>query len=170
MWSVRFRVRSGTHEGRRSADAWRWWTSTRGSAWQSMRRASTARSTCWTSWENSLQNEGFRPYLRSDNGSEFTADAVRDWLGRRGREDALHRARESLGEWIRGVVQRKASRRVAKRRDLLHASRGPRSSPSGGAGEYNHFRPHSSLGYRPPAPEAVQWPAASRLGPERGLA
>ena len=24
--------------------------------------------------------------------------------------------------------------------------------------EYNTFRPHSSLGYRPPAPEAVQWP------------
>jgi hypothetical protein len=24
--------------------------------------------------------------------------------------------------------------------------------------EYNTFRPHSSLGYRPPAPETVQWP------------
>jgi putative transposase len=24
--------------------------------------------------------------------------------------------------------------------------------------EYNPFRPHSSLGYRPPAPETVQWP------------
>ncbi len=24
--------------------------------------------------------------------------------------------------------------------------------------EYNTFRPHSALGYRPPAPEAVQWP------------
>ena len=28
--------------------------------------------------------------------------------------------------------------------------------------EYNTIRPHSSLGYRPPAPEAIQpWPAAS---------
>jgi len=25
---------------------------------------------------------------------------------------------------------------------------------------YNTIRPHSSLGYKPPAPEAVQWPAA----------
>ena len=24
--------------------------------------------------------------------------------------------------------------------------------------EYNMFRPHSSLGYRPPAPEAIEWP------------
>ena len=24
--------------------------------------------------------------------------------------------------------------------------------------EYNTCRPHSSLGYRPPAPETVQWP------------
>ena len=24
---------------------------------------------------------------------------------------------------------------------------------------YNTIRPHSSLGYKPPAPEAVQWPA-----------
>ena len=25
---------------------------------------------------------------------------------------------------------------------------------------YNTKRPHSSLGYRPPAPEAIQWPAS----------
>jgi transposase InsO family protein len=24
--------------------------------------------------------------------------------------------------------------------------------------DYNQIRPHSSLGYRPPAPEAVEWP------------
>ena len=29
--------------------------------------------------------------------------------------------------------------------------------------DYNRIRPHSSLGYRPPAPEAVEWP----LGPTR---
>ena len=26
--------------------------------------------------------------------------------------------------------------------------------------EYNTFRPHSSLGYRPPAPETVPWPGS----------
>jgi transposase InsO family protein len=28
--------------------------------------------------------------------------------------------------------------------------------------EYNTFRPHSSLDYRPPAPEMVQWPPGPR--------
>jgi len=26
---------------------------------------------------------------------------------------------------------------------------------------YNTARPHSSLGYRPPAPQAIQWPSCS---------
>jgi hypothetical protein len=31
--------------------------------------------------------------------------------------------------------------------------------------DYNWIRPHSSLGYRPPAPEAVEWPlGATRQG------
>jgi putative transposase len=29
--------------------------------------------------------------------------------------------------------------------------------------EYNTFRPHSALGYRPPAPGAVQWPHTTGL-------
>ena len=28
---------------------------------------------------------------------------------------------------------------------------------------YNAIRPHSSLGYRPPAPEVVPWPASPAL-------
>ena len=30
--------------------------------------------------------------------------------------------------------------------------------------EYNTFRPHSALGYRPPAPEAMQWPILNTTG------
>ena len=37
--------------------------------------------------------------------------------------DALHRARESLGEWLQRVVQREAPGRVAERGDLLRADR-----------------------------------------------
>lgn len=29
--------------------------------------------------------------------------------------------------------------------------------------EYNHLRPHGSLGYRPLAPKAVEWPVGSRV-------
>ncbi len=28
---------------------------------------------------------------------------------------------------------------------------------------YNTVRPHSSLGYKPPAPEVLSWPASSKL-------
>ena len=47
-------------------------------------------------------------------------------LDRRGRcQDRLHRARQSVGERFRGEFQRSASRRTARRRDLLHVERGP---------------------------------------------
>ncbi len=37
--------------------------------------------------------------------------------------------------------------------------------------EYNTIRPHSSLGYRPPAPEAVQWrpPAFASVRPSEAF-
>jgi FMN phosphatase YigB (HAD superfamily) len=33
---------------------------------------------------------------------------------------------------------------------------------------YNTLRPHSPLGYRPPAPEAVSWPAGAPPRPSAG--
>lgn len=32
---------------------------------------------------------------------------------------------------------------------------------------YNTLRPHSSLGYRPPAPEAITWPASPPMAQMR---
>ncbi len=58
-------------------------------------------------------------YIRSDNGPEFTAKAVREWLGRIGVKTLYIEP----GRWRR---------------------------------EYNTFRPHSALGYRPPAPETIE--------------
>src|SRR5665811_455239 len=40
-------------------------------------------------------------------------------------ENRVHRAGQPLGEWIRGELQRQASRRTARRRDLLHVEGGP---------------------------------------------
>jgi transposase InsO family protein len=34
--------------------------------------------------------------------------------------------------------------------------------------EYNHLRPHSSLGGRPPAPETIVWPELNRPGFDGG--
>ena len=42
-------------------------------------------------------------HLRSDNGPEFCAQAVKTWLGRAA-QDAVHRAGQPLGERLRRVV------------------------------------------------------------------
>jgi len=96
---------------------------------------------------------GTPEYIRSDNGSEFTAKAVREWLGRLGVR-TLFIAPGS--PWENGYVESF----IGKFRDellngevfdtLLEA----RVVTEAWRRDYNHHRPHSSLGYRPPAPEA----------------
>ena len=63
-------------------------------------------------------------HVRSDNGPEFTARAVREWLGRVGIEDALHRARGTVGERLHRVLQRKDERRAAGQGGLLNNAGG----------------------------------------------
>ena len=107
-------------------------------------------------------------HIRSDNGPEFTAKAVREWLGRVG-VGTLYI--EPGSPWENGYVESFNGKLSDELLDgevfdtLLEAKvlieRWRRS--------YNTVRPHSSLRYRPPAPEAiVPWtPAfgASLLGP-----
>ena len=44
---------------------------------------------------------GVPDYVRSDNGPEFTAHRVRDWLETRRGEDVVHRTWFTLGERLR---------------------------------------------------------------------
>jgi putative transposase len=111
---------------------------------------------------------GVPEHIRSDNGPEFTAKAVREWLGRVG-VGTLYI--EPGSPWENGYIESfngKLSDELLDREvfdTLLEAKvlieRWRRA--------YNTVRPHSSLRYRPPAPEAiVPWtPAfgASLLGP-----
>jgi putative transposase len=111
---------------------------------------------------------GVPEHIRSDNGPEFTAKAVREWLGRVGVRTLYI---EPGSPWENGYVESfngKLSDELLDREvfdTLLEAKvlieRWRRA--------YNTVRPHSSLRYRPPAPEAiVPWtPAfgAALLGP-----
>ena len=65
-------------------------------------------------------DRGVPEYIRSDNGSEFTAQAVRDWLKAVGVRTLYIEPGRPLGEWICGELQRKTERRAPQRRDLRH--------------------------------------------------
>jgi putative transposase len=111
---------------------------------------------------------GAPEHIRSDNGPEFTAKAVKEWLGRVG---ATTLYIEPGSPWENGYIESFNGKLTDELLDgevfdtLLEA----RVLIERYRALYNTVRPHSSLGYRPPAPEAiVAWtPAlgASLLGP-----
>ena len=107
-------------------------------------------------------HRGIPAHIRSDNGPEFTAEAVRDWLSRLGVGTLFIEPGSPWEKRLRRELQRQAERRAAEWRDLLHAEGGEGAHREMAAGVHR-LRPHSSLGYRPPAPEAT-WlkPAALR--------
>jgi putative transposase len=98
-------------------------------------------------------DRGVPEYIRSDNGAEFTARAVRDWLNAVGVRTLYI---EPGSPWQNGFIE---SFNGKLRDELLN---GEIFDTLGEAKvlterwrrEYNQQRPHSSLGYRPPAPEA----------------
>jgi len=93
-------------------------------------------------------------YLRSDNGSEFTARTVRDWLERVGVKTLYI---EPGSPWENGYIE---SFNGKLRDELLNGEVFDTLLEAKVLVErwrrhYNTHRPHSSLGYRPPAPETI---------------
>ena len=98
---------------------------------------------------------GTPEHIRSDNGSEFTALAVRDWLKRL---DVQTLYIEPGSPWENGYNE---SFNGKLRDELLNVEifdtlLEARILTERWRREYNTIRPHSALGYRPPAPET--WP------------
>ncbi|MEE9574204.1 MAG: IS3 family transposase, partial [Candidatus Neomarinimicrobiota bacterium] len=97
---------------------------------------------------------GIPEHIRSDNGSEFTAKAVRKWLKALGVTTLYitpgspweNGYNESFNGKLRDeVLNVEIFDTLLEAKVLIERWRQ----------HYNHVRPHSSLGYRPPAPEAV---------------
>ena len=101
-----------------------------------------------------MATRGVPEHIRSDNGPEMTARVVRTWLKRVGVKTLFI---EPGSPWENGYVE---SFNGKLRDELLARERFDTLKEAKVLVErwrrhYNTERPHSSLGYRPPAPEAV---------------
>ena len=97
---------------------------------------------------------GVPAYIRSDNGPEFIAAAVRDWISAVGAQTAYI---TPGSPWENGYVE---SFNARLRDELLNGEifyslREAQIIIEEWRHHYNTKRPHSSLGYKPPAPESI---------------
>ncbi len=95
---------------------------------------------------------GIPEHIRSDNGPEFTAKEVRKWLARLGVKTLYI---EPGSPWENGYVEsfNGKLRDELLNREIFATLTEAKVLIEQWRKEYNHVRPHSSLGYRPPAPE-----------------
>ena len=110
---------------------------------------------------------GVPQYIRSDNGPEFTALAVREWLQKVGVKTLFI---EPGSPWENGYIEsfNGKLRDELLNGEIFYTLKEAQVVIEHWRHEYNHVRPHSSLGYRPPAPEAVL-PVGAGSAPLRQL-
>jgi len=104
---------------------------------------------------------GVPEHIRSDNGPEFIANAVKEWLSQAGCRTLYiepgspweNSYIESFNGKLRDeCLNQEVFRNIAEARQVVENWRH----------EYNHYRPHSSLGYLSPAAFAAHTGSSSR--------
>jgi len=97
--------------------------------------------------------KGVPEHIRSDNGPEFTSKAVREWLPKVGVKTLFI---EPGSPWENGYIEsfNGKLRDELLNREIFYSLKEVQILTERWRQEYNTLRPHSSLGYRPPAPEA----------------
>jgi putative transposase len=113
-----------------------------------------------------VRERGAPAHIRSDNGPEFIAKGIRAWMSGAGLE-ALYI--EPGAPWENGYAESFNSK---VRDELLNAEEfgsllEARVLAKEWKREYNHVRPHSSLGYRTPAEFGAIVPRADSAAPRR---
>ena len=101
-----------------------------------------------------MARRGVPNHIRSDNRPGFTAMEVRKWLSRAGAK-TLYIEPES--PWENGYVEsfNGKCRDESLDREISYTSKEVQVLTEQCRKTYNHVRPHSSLGYRPPASQTV---------------
>ena len=105
---------------------------------------------------------GVPDHIRSDNGSEFTAKSIRAWLPRLGVK-ALYITPGS--PWENGYNESFNGRLRDEllNGEIFYTLKEAQVIIERWRHHYNHIRPHSSLGYKPPAPLASPKERASAI-------
>ena len=110
---------------------------------------------------------GVPAHIRSDNGPEFVAKAVREWIAAVGAKTAYI---APGSPWENGYIESFNARLRDELLDgeIFYSLKEAQIVIESWRRHYNAIRPHESLGYRPPAPEVfvpalAAWPSA-RLG------
>jgi len=115
-----------------------------------------------------MLERGIPEHIRSDNGPEFIARELRQWLGRVGTQ-TLYIERGS--PWENGYCEsfNGKLRDECLNGEIFYSLKEAQILIERWRVEYNTERPHSALGYRPPAPVAAFRPAASSISQPRAV-
>ena len=97
---------------------------------------------------------GVPGHIRSDNGPEFIAKAVQAWIGTVGAKTAYI---EPGSPWENGYNEsfNGKLRDECLNGEMFYSLKEAQIIIERWRQHYNKVRPHSSLGYKPPAPQAV---------------
>ena len=97
---------------------------------------------------------GVPAYIRSDNGPEFVAQTVRDWIAAVGASTAYI---EPGSPWENGYCEsfNARFRDELLNGEIFYSLKEAQILIEQWRRHYNTKRPHSALGYRPPAPETT---------------
>ena len=107
--------------------------------------------------------KGLPQYIRSDNGPEFVATQLRKWLGSLGVSTLFI---EPGSPWENGYIEsfNGKFRDEYLTGELFDTLKEAQILTERWRRHYNSIRPHSSLGYRPPAPESFSPPPFGLYG------
>lgn len=100
---------------------------------------------------------GIPGHIRSDNGPEFIAKALREWIALVGAKTAYIMPGSP---WENGYCESFNSklRDELLNGEVFYTLKEAKIIIESWRKHYNTVRPHSSLGYKPPAPEVSVWP------------
>ena len=112
-------------------------------------------STVIETLSDAMLMRGVPDYIRSDNGAEMTAKLVREWLASVGAQTLFI---EPGSPWENGYCEsfNGKLRDELLNGEIFYSLKEAQVLIGQWRIHYNTKRPHSSLGYRPPAPQTIQ--------------